>query len=137
MKRIIAAKICKLFLTFGLNLWLSLGLGLLLPSCSKEGTGGKAIIKGMVMHHDKPISGATVYIKYGSQESPGTDITYYDDHVNADASANFQFVDLKKGDYYLFAVGYDSTIFLTVTGGIPVQLKKKTETVQVSVPVTE
>src|ERR1051325_2311460 len=100
-----------------------------LVSCTKEGTGGKASIKGMVMHHDKMIPGATVYIKYGVKESPGSNVQYYDDHVAADGSGNYQFVDLKKGNYYLFAVGFDSSITQTVTGGIPAVIKRKTETV--------
>lgn len=106
-------------------------------SCSKEGPGGKAVIKGTVKHHSTPIPGATVYIKYGSTESPGTDINYYDANVTADAQANYSFPDLKKGDYYLFGVGFDSAAVQTVTGGLPVQIKKKTETVEVTVPVTE
>lgn len=110
---------------------------LLLTCCSKEGPGGKAVIKGMVMHHTAPIPGAAVYIKYGAKEFPGTDITYYDASVNADAQANYTFTDLKKGDYYLFGVGFDSTLVKTVTGGIPVEIKSKTETVQAEVQITE
>ena len=130
MKKNFIYNTCLLF-------FLPLGLGLLLTSCTKEGIGGKATIKGMVMHHDNPIPGATVYIKYDATESPGTDVTYYNDHVTTDASANFQFVDLKKGDYYLFAVGFDSSITLPVSGGVPAKIKKKTETVEIHVPVTE
>ncbi len=110
---------------------------LLLTCCSKEGPGGKAAIKGMVKHHSAPIPGAVVYIKYGTKEFPGTDITYYDESVTANDSANYGFSDLRTGDYYLFAVGYDSTGPYIVTGGIPVEIKKKTETVQADVQVLE
>lgn len=106
-------------------------------SCSKEGPGGKAAIHGTVKHHSAPIPGAVVYIKYGATESPGTDITYYDASVTADANAHYEFPDLKKGDYYLFGVGFDSAIVQTVIGGIPVEIKTKTETVTADVPVTE
>ena len=106
-------------------------------SCGKEGSGGKAAINGMVKHHAKPIPGAVVYIKYGAKESPGTDITYYDASASADASSNYKFTDLKRGDYYLFAVGYDSAGPYPVYGGVPVEIKKKTETVQADVQVTE
>lgn len=109
----------------------------ILSSCSKEGPGGKAVIKGAVMHHSKLIPGAVVYIKYGAKESPGSDVTYYDESITADDSANYKFADLRKGDYYLFGVGYDSAGPYIVTGGIPVQIKKKTETVQADVHVTE
>jgi len=109
----------------------------LLWSCGKEGPGGKASITGMVMHHTQPIPGAVVYIKYGAKESPGTDVTYYDASATADAQANYKFADLRRGDYYLFGVGYDSAIVNTVTGGIPVEIKSKTETAQADVHVTE
>ncbi len=89
------------------------------------------------MHRAKLIPGAVVYIKYDAKESPGTDITYYDASANADASANYEFPDLKRGDYYLFGVGFDSVIVKAVIGGIPVEIKSKTETVQANVPVTE
>ena len=106
-------------------------------SCSKEGPGGKAAIQGMVMHHSAHIPGATVYIKYGAKESPGTDITKYDLSVNANANASFEFADLKRGDYYLFAIGFDSTTAQTVIGGVPVEISSKTETVTAHIPVTE
>ena len=120
--------------TFYLLLLLAIAL---VVSCTKEGMGGKATIKGMAMHHSQMVSGATVYIKYNATELPGTNVTYYDDHVSSDANADFQFSDLKKGDYYLFAVGFDSTISQQVSGGVHVEIKKKTETMTISIPVTE
>lgn len=106
-------------------------------SCSKEGPGGKAAIHGVVKHHSALIPGAVVYIKYGSKESPGSNITYYDANVTADANAHYEFSDLKKGDYFLFGVGFDSTSAQPVNGGVPVEIKSKTETVIADVPVTE
>ena len=110
---------------------------ILLVSCGKEGPGGKGAIHGMVKHHSAAIPGAVVYIKYGATESPGSNVTYYDASVTADAQANYQFPDLKRGDYYLFAVGFDSTIAQPVFGGIPVEIKTKTETAEADVPVVE
>ena len=109
----------------------------LFPSCHKEGPGGKAAIEGVVKHHSEPIPGSVVYIKYNAKESPGTNITYYDANVTADANAHYQFPNLKYGNYYLFGVGFDSSIVQTVIGGIPVVIKSKTETVEADVPVTE
>ena len=106
-------------------------------SCRKEGPGGKASIQGMVKHHSKLIPGAVVYIKYGAKEFPGSNITYYNASVNADANAHYVFPDMKRGDYYLFGIGFDSTIVQIVTGGIPVQIKSKTETVNSDISVTE
>ena len=112
-------------------------IAVVLFSCSKEGPGGKAAINGSVKHHSTLVPGATVYIKYGAKAFPGTNITYYDANVTSDANAHFEFADLKPGDYYLFSVGFDSTIAQTVNGGIPVEIKSKTETVAADVPVTE
>ena len=110
---------------------------LVLFSCGKEGPGGKASINGYVKHHAKAIPGAIVYIKYGVKESPGTNVTYYDANVKADAQAHYEFVNLKSGNYYLYGVGYDSAIVAPVTGGIPVQIKKNNAVVTTDVPVTE
>ena len=110
---------------------------LFLFSCGKEGPGGKAAIKGSVKHHSTLIPGAVVYIKYGAKDSPGTNVTYYDASVTADSKAHYEFADLRAGDYYLFRVGFDSSIVMTVSGGIPVVIKSKTETVTIDVPVTE
>lgn len=108
-----------------------------ITSCKKEGTGGKAIITGYAKHHANPIPNTIVYIKYGVMESPGTNPANYDANVTADGNGKYEFRDLNKGNYYLFGIGYDSGISNTVTGGIPVQIKKKTETVNADVPITE
>ena len=89
------------------------------------------------MHHQQPIPNAMVYIKYGTQDSPGSNITYYDANVKADANANYQFNNLRRGDYYLFSIGFDSTIVEQVSGGVPVKVKNKEETVTLDVPVVE
>ena len=109
----------------------------LFVTCRKEGPGGKGSIGGFVKHHSQLIHGAVVYIKYGAKESPGTNVTYYDASVNADANAHYEFPDLKRGNYYLFGVGFDSSMVKTVTGGVPVTIKNKTESVQADIPVTE
>ena len=104
--------------------------------CRKEGTGGKSSVSGSVFHHSQPIANAIVYIKYGAKEFPGADVSVYDDHTTVDANAKYEFSNLRKGDYFLYGVGYDNAIFLPVTGGIPVKLKyNKSESTDV--PVTE
>jgi hypothetical protein len=107
-----------------------------LYSCKKEGTGGKSTVSGTVKHHSNPIPNAIVYIKYGATEFPGNDVSVYDNHVTADANAYYEFKDLRKGDYYLYGVGYDPNIFEAVKGGIGIQLKRN-NTVTSDVPVTE
>jgi len=106
-------------------------------SCKKEGLGGKATITGSVLHHSLPIPNAVIYIKYGTNELPGTDPSAYDASVTADANAKFEFKDLRKGKYYLFSIGYDSAIFQTVRGGMPVEIKKKSESKNIDLAVVE
>ncbi len=107
-----------------------------ISSCHKEGTGGKSAVNGLVKHHDKPIPNAIVYIKYGATEFPGTNITAYDDHVTGDANSAYAFKNLRKGNYYLYGVGWDSGIMQQVSGGLAIKLKyNKSETTDV--PVTE
>ena len=111
-------------------------LSVTLSACMKEGPGGKSSISGSVLHHDMTIPNCVVYIKYNAKEFPGTDISKYDASVTADANAHYEFKDLRKGDYYLYGVGYDSHISEEVTGGISVKLKYNKE-LHTDVPVTE
>lgn len=113
-------------------------LSTFLISCKKNQLGGKASIKGKVVHHSKAIANAIVYVKFDSKESAGTDVSKYDTKVNADVNGNYEIPSLYKGDYYLYAVGEDFAIAppYTVNGGIPVTLRTK-ESVSIDVPVTE
>lgn len=112
-------------------------LPLLLSSCTKEGLGGEATIKGHVKHHSALIPNAIIHIKFGAKESPGTSASSYDESVTADANAYYEITGLKKGDYYLYGVGMDSAIGKAVVGGIPVEIKKRKEVVEADIPVTE
>jgi hypothetical protein len=107
-----------------------------LGGCKKEGIGGNSEVSFHVKHHSTTIPFAKVYIKYDSKEFPGTDVTVYDDSTTTDAAAHGHFHDLVKGDYYLYGVGYDSSISQVVKGGVPVNLKTNEE-LEVDVPVTE
>ncbi len=93
------------------------------------------------MHHEKPIPAAQVYIKYGAKEFPGFDVNTYDEKkyagVNGEEKGKTKFENLYKGDYYLYAVGYDSAIFEKVSGGIYVKLSKNSEIKNVAIPITE
>jgi hypothetical protein len=110
-------------------------------SCKKNGTGGESEISVFVKHHETIISGATVYIKYGAKEFPGTDLSKYDNSkvcgTIGHLAGHAHFEEMLKGDYYLYSVGYDSTISQAVSGGIYVRVKSKHEHVEVDVPVTE
>jgi hypothetical protein len=111
-------------------------LGSIAVSCKKEGLGGKSSVSGTVKHHTLAIPHSVVYIKYGATEFPGTNVGIYDASATTDASAHYGFSGLQKGDYYLYAVGFDSTISQSVSGGIGVKLKKS-EAKESDVPVTE
>ncbi len=109
-------------------------------ACCKGGSGGSATLDCYVLHHAKPIPGATVYIKYNVTEFPGTDVSAYNDHVKAGDNTNgLKFEGLHCGDYFLYGVGFDSALGLPVTGGVHVQIKysdrKKEQST--NVPITE
>ncbi len=107
-----------------------------LNACHKEGAGGKSSISGYVKHHSKLIPFSVVYIKYGATEFPGSEVSKYDASVSTGADAHYEFKDLRKGDYFLYGVGYDSTIYESVTGGIGIKLKHN-KNMTSDVPVTE
>ncbi len=111
---------------------------LTITSCGPEGgIGGDSSIVFTAKHHDDLIPFCKVFIKYDTQSFPGVDTTAYDDMITTDNSAAGSFTDLKKGNYYLYGVGYDSAIAEPMYGGIPVSIKKSGEVVTTSVPVTE
>lgn len=114
-----------------------LGLMLSLNSCTREGFGGDARIAGGVAHHGLRIPEAVVYIKFNAKELPGTLATDFDGSVVADAQGNFAFENLKKGDYYLFSVGYDSSISAVVRGGLSVRIEEKDQSLATNLAVTE
>lgn len=109
-------------------------------SCKKEGLGGDTEIAAFPKHHGKSIRNAMVYVKYGAKESPGEDVSKYDISAIAnslhDGVYHAHFHDLRKGYYYIYSVGFDSSIMQIVKGGIPVKIGKSGEE-EVDVPVTE
>ena len=92
-------------------------------SCHKEGIGGKSFVSGVVAHHGQPIPYSVVYIMYGATDFPGIDVSKYDDHTTSDANAHYEFSNLRKGNYYLFGVGFDNSISQQVSGGEGIKLK--------------
>lgn len=111
---------------------------LFLVSCKKNELGGKSVVSGTVKHHSKVISGATIFIKFGAKDFPGSDTLTYDSKVSCDASGNFKIDDFYKGDYYLYAVGKDYAIPYPyfVKGGITVTLRNN-EKLNRDIAVTE
>ena len=103
-------------------------------SCAKEGPGGKAGIRGVVRHHESTVPNATVHIGYGSTEARST-VSDYDQFTTADSTASFVFTNLTKGDYFIYAIGFDKTTNVELSGGVAIEIKKKTSVIDVAVPV--
>jgi len=109
---------------------------LLATGCTKPGMGGTASITGQVKHHDDIIPNADVYIKYGAEEQPGA-LSEYDAQTIADGGGTYIFEDLKKGKYYLYAIGFDPAFSEDVIGGIPLKINTKGEIHTESITHTE
>lgn len=105
--------------------------------CKKNQLDGNATIEGTVRHHAKLIGNATVFIKFKAKEFPGADTNLYDAKVRADINGNYT-VKCYKGDYYLFAYGFDPAIQSPhiVIGGSPVHIRNR-EKVTIDLAVTE
>ena len=44
---------------------------------------------------------------------------------------------LKRGKYFIFIAGFDTTISARVTGGIPIEITQTSGEIDLDVPVTE
>jgi hypothetical protein len=112
-------------------------------SCNKAGTGGDAEVSATIMHHERAIPGATLYVKFNAKDFPGEDVSKYD-IVQVTGTAGHSIghthvKDLKQGYYFFYGVGYDSSIQQTVTGGVGIHIKysQRKKEIDLTVPVTE
>jgi hypothetical protein len=107
-------------------------------SCTKEGLNGENMVVAHPKHHSVSIKGATVYVKFNAKELPGTKPTDYDANFVGKANEDHVHIEgLKKGNYFLYAVGFDSTIMQPVTGGLAIDLSKKSGETDVEIHITE
>jgi hypothetical protein len=117
-------------------------------SCKPEndciaGSGGNLTIVATIKHHSKAILSQpnyrdTVYVKYNTQDNPGTNPNSYDaTFIGAEGTAVVNLTGLKCGDYYIYAVGLDTSIALRVKGGIPFNTTQQSGTINLDIPVTE
>jgi hypothetical protein len=109
-------------------------------SCVKAGLGGNGTISGICCHHRIAIPFDSVAIKYNAVNLPGITPSDYDNMIIADSTGHFIFKGLKKGNYYLYAWGFDTSKQwnTTVTAGIPVKLGSNSAFVGVdTIPVNE
>ena len=73
--------------------------------CKKEESiGGTGEIKGQSFYNGKATKTSNIYNKYGSQTSPGSDVSKYDSSIIGDSDRKFNFKELKSGDYYIHVV---------------------------------
>ncbi|HWY13434.1 MAG TPA: hypothetical protein VN026_19050 [Bacteroidia bacterium] len=119
---------------------LSCILIILFISCKKNNTGGECNITAFPQHHGKPIKGATVYVKFGAQDLPADPTNNYNLKITAlpdEDHANIK--SLRYGKYYLYSVGFDSSIMLPVMGGISLNIKwaERKKAIDLNIPVTE
>ena len=111
-----------------------------ITSCKKSNTGGKATLVAFPKHHGKAIYGATFYVKFGAKDLPSNPTTNYDLKINGSAKEDHAHIeDLRYGNYYVYAVGYDSSIKMPVIGGVAATLKwsERKKEVDIDVPVSE
>jgi len=100
----------------------------ILLACSKPGPGGKAQLNIHVKEEGsgKVVNNGTVYIRYGATDFPGPDPALYDASQPTDANGTTVFEGLRRGSYYLWAVGIDTTSGVQTTGGITFDIRNKT-----------
>ena len=110
----------------------------IITGCKKNELGGSSVVSGKVKHHSKSISGASIFIKFGTKDFPGEDTLQYDSKVICDGYGNFNIDNFYKGDYYLYSVGKDNAIPYPyiVKGGISVTLRSN-ENLTRDIAVTE
>ena len=109
-------------------------------SCKKNGLGGEAEIAAFPKHHGRAIKGCTLYVKFDAKDLPNDPTNNYDLKIAGSAKEDHIHIEeLRAGDYFLYATGFDSTIQAPVTGGIGVSIKwsERKEEKDVDVPVTE
>jgi hypothetical protein len=108
-------------------------------SCKKNGTGGDVTIVAFPEHHGQAIKGSTAYVKFKAKEAPSSPTTDYNLKIQGEEDENHVHIEnLLRGDYYVYMVGFDSTIAQQVKGGTRVSIAKgKTGEIDVHIPVTE
>ena len=80
----------------------------------------------------------TVYIKYNAQEYPGSNPSAYDATFIGDWPGDYVRVpNLKCGNYFIYAAGYESGHAYRVAGGIPFSTDQKDGEKSITIPVSE
>jgi hypothetical protein len=116
----------------------------LLIGC-KAGDGGKATLKVYPKHHSVPIVSTanyrdTVYVFFNEEELPTNPTTNADMVVVGEVGEDQIHVEnLKAGNYYIYATGWDPQINMRVFGGLPLKIKysERKDEIKLDLPVVE
>lgn len=94
-------------------------------SCKKNETGGQAELHALIYHGSEPIVGTTtLYVKFDAKSQPSNPFSDYDLKVKGEPDDNHVHVeDLRPGNYYLYAVAFDSLDMKIVQGGAAATIK--------------
>ena len=107
-------------------------------SCAYGGLGGNTTIVAYPKHHGNDTRPYHAYVKFNTQEFPGTNPSAYDLDILADTTENhIEIINLKPGKYYIYMTAFDTSIAAVVLGGIPYTLTQIAGEVNLNVPVTE
>ena len=97
---------------------------LFISSCTDAGLNGDATILVYPQHHNNAIINHigypdTVFLKFEADELPGTKLSDFDHYFIGTPREDFVRCEkLKAGQYYVYAVGIDSSGPARVTGGV-------------------
>lgn len=96
-------------------------------SCQKAGTGGEAILNVHILKTGGvgTLPGSQVYLKYNSEEYPGPNTGLYDENVMADYGGHAQFINLRRGKYYIYVYGIDTLNSDTMSGGAYFKIEER------------
>ena len=109
-------------------------------ACKKSSSGGDATVVVFPAHHGAPIKGATVYVKFKTNDLPSNPTGNYDLKIEGKVDEDHVHIKgLRYGKYYDYAVGFDSTISEVVTGGSPLTIKwkERKKEIDLDIAVTE
>lgn len=120
------------------RIFLFLGVGALaFGSCKRNDSHEHVELNGSVLHHERAIPNAKVYLKKDAVKFPGTDLSQYEFSTEANDEAAYHFHELEPASYYLYAEGWDDGINDSVFGGVPIEITGEDEIEMADVPVTE
>lgn len=113
----------------------------LIPTCVAD-TGGTKSIIARLEHHTMNIPNQianpdTVWVKFNASNWSDAPNNFSVRYIGVSGEDHINLTNLKCGNYFLYAVGYDTSISSPVFGGINVTLLTSDSVVTKAIPVTE